>query len=156
MFNVISHNSTKNYFRQFGVQGSFRPPGPYIVTVQSSNYTKYAFVAVDATPDIGPKRILNFVGQLNDAKMAKLEKLQHSAQHLLKVNASIWFGHYPTSSISSASPGLRQVASKSLAYLCGHFHSFYGVVPHMYTKHHSGLLELELGDWKWNRMFVLL
>ena len=31
-----------------------------MVTVEVSNKTKYAFVAVDATLDVGPKRMLNF------------------------------------------------------------------------------------------------
>jgi hypothetical protein len=28
-----------------------------------------------------------------------------------------------------------------------------GLVPQMYARHHSGMLELELADWKHNRMW---
>ena len=34
------------------------------------------------------------------------------------------------------------------AYLCGHLHTLAGIIPNMYARHKSGLLELELGDWK--------
>lgn len=152
-FNVNGHNSSENFYRQYGAQGKIHGPGSYMVTVPSSKYTKYAFIGVDATLDLGPKRILNFVGHLDNSKMAKLEQMQWMAEKQMKVNASVWFGHYPSSSIVSAAPGLRSVASKAVAYLCGHFHSFYGVVPQMYTKHHSGLMELELADWKMSRMY---
>ena len=124
-----------------------------MVTVQTNNNTKYAFISVDATLQIGPKRILNFVGELEDNQLTKLDKLERSALES-NVNASIWFGHYPTSSILSTGllPGLRHVAAKGIAYLCGHFHTWGGIVPQMYSHHHSGLLELELADWKHNRM----
>ena len=52
-------NSSLNYFRKYGVQGK-RDSGSYITTVEVTNNTKYAFIAVDATLDIGPKRMLNF------------------------------------------------------------------------------------------------
>lgn len=124
-----------------------------MVTVEATNNTKYAFIGVDATLVVGPKRILNFVGELDDDRLAKLGKLEQSAANS-NVNATIWFGHYPSSSIFSNGllPGLRHVASKGIAYLCGHFHTFGGIVPHMYSYHHSGMLELELADWKHNRM----
>jgi len=147
-----------------------------MVTVEVSNYTKYAFVAVDATLDIGPKRMLNFgraffffftssclehqpkftkptilaVGDLDEKKLALLEHLDKSATES-RANASIWFGHYPSSIIRSAEPGLRRVAANGIAYLCGHLHTFYESVTHMYAMHHSGLMELELGDWKQGR-----
>jgi hypothetical protein len=41
---------------------------------------------------------------------------------------------------------------ESLMYLCGHFHTLAGAVPNMYTLQKSGFLELELADWKDNRM----
>lgn len=124
-----------------------------MVTVQANNDTKYAFIGVDATLVVGPKRILNFVGELDDDRLTKLQNLKQSAANS-KVNATIWFGHYPSSSIFSNGllPGLRHVASKGIAYLCGHFHTFGGIVPRMYSQHHSGMLELELSDWKHNRM----
>lgn len=41
-------------------------------------------------------------------------------------------------------------------YLCGHLHNLLGLGRRMYTKHHSGLLELELADWKDNRNFRIM
>ena len=150
-----------------------------MVIVDATENTRYAFVAVDATLDLGPKRILNFgisnitsifnrlffnitylylsnlkiVGDLNDLKMAQLERLKWSVTQS-KVNASIWFGHYPSSSIHSTGSGFREIAAQSIAYLCGHFHTLFDIVPQMYARHHSGLLELELADWKKKRMQV--
>ena len=36
-------------------------------------------------------------------------------------------------------------------YLCGHLHTLAGLVPNMYARHKTGMMELELGDWKDNR-----
>ena len=41
-----------------------------------------------------------------------------------------------------------------VAYLCGHLHTLGDLVPNMYTRQKTGMLELELGDWKINRMYV--
>lgn len=38
------------------------------------------------------------------------------------------------------------------AYLCGHLHTLAGFVSKMYTLQKNDYLELELGDWKDNRM----
>lgn len=121
--------------------------------IKTNERTKYAFIAVDATLEIGPKRLLNFVGQLDDNRLTKLKEFEEVASQS-NVNGTIWFGHYPSSCIfnSGLLPGLRNVASKGIAYLCGHLHNFVGIVPNMYSRHHSGMLELELADWKDNRM----
>ena len=37
-----------------------------------------------------------------------------------------------------------------IAYLCGHLHQS-PFVPRMHAVHNEGLLELELGDWKYSR-----
>ena len=37
-------------------------------------------------------------------------------------------------------------------YLCGHLHTLNGYMPAMYTRHPAGNLELEVGDWKDNRV----
>lgn len=41
-----------------------------------------------------------------------------------------------------------------MVYLCGHYHTLGGAVPNMYTLQQAGFLELELADWKDNRMWV--
>lgn len=97
------------------------------------------------------------MGGLTRKKFSELERLDREAAES-QVNASIWFGHYPSSSIQSGAPGLRQVAKNGIAYLCGHLHTFMGMAPHMYAVQHSGLMELELADWKlgrWYRVGVL-
>ncbi len=33
-------------------------------------------------------------------------------------------------------------------YLSGHYHTGYGHFHRMYARHKTGMLELELGDWK--------
>ena len=123
-----------------------------MVTIDASKYTQYAFVAVDATLDLGPKRILNFIGALDSSRIEKLEKFQNTIDRNPKINSTIWFGHYASSSILSAWPGLRRIAAKGIVYLCGHLHNLVDLVPQMYSHHHSGMLELELADWKLNRM----
>ncbi|GFS22928.1 transmembrane protein 62 [Elysia marginata] len=44
----------------------------------------------------------------------------------------------------------------SIMYLCGHLHTLGDLVPRMYAKHKTGQLELELGDWKDNRVFRVI
>ncbi|EFX84466.1 hypothetical protein DAPPUDRAFT_314796 [Daphnia pulex] len=151
-FNIHGYNSSNNYYPMFGSQR--KNPGSYMTIVKANERTKYAFIAVDATLEIGPKRLLNFVGQLDDNRLTKLKEMDDDATQS-NVNGTIWFGHYPSSSIlnSGLLPGLRDVASKGIAYLCGHFHTFVGIVPKMYSRHHSGMLELELADWKDRRMY---
>ena len=58
-FNVDGVNSSSNLYLKYGAQRK-RNPGSYMTTVDVSKDTKYAFIAVDATLDIGPKRMLNF------------------------------------------------------------------------------------------------
>lgn len=41
---------------------------------------------------------------------------------------------------------------ESMVYLCGHYHTFGNMIPNMYTLQKAGFLELELADWKNNRM----
>lgn len=41
---------------------------------------------------------------------------------------------------------------EGMVYLCGHYHMLGGAVPNMYTLQQAGFLELELADWKDNRM----
>ena len=37
-------------------------------------------------------------------------------------------------------------------YVCGHLHTLGGLMPHMYSRQKTGYLELELADWKDQRM----
>lgn len=158
-FNIKTLTSQENYFRNYSVQGIKNPKSYY--HMQEKNGVRMAFVGVDACPDPGLRRPFNFIGVLNAQEQEHIRKLQvlatAEADHL------VWFGHYPTSCILSFKKDsqkfdLREFigkSPKSQVYLCGHLHAMGGLVPNMYTKQKSGYLELELSDWKDNRMFRL-
>lgn len=141
-----------NFYSNYGAQRD--KPGSYISVIHGPNNKSYAFVAVDATLDPGPKRILNFFGSLDEKKIEKLEQFQKEIENT-NVSASFWFGHYPSSIIESSNR-LRALTSKGMAYFCGHLHTWGGLVPKMYSLHSSGMLELELADWKKTRTYVLV
>ncbi|KFV67460.1 Transmembrane protein 62, partial [Dryobates pubescens] len=152
-FNVPHLNSVRNYYRKYSAwrkDGSFH----YIHTTSFGNYS---FICVDATPNPGPKRPYNFYGILNTNQM---EELSLMAKESLHSNHTIWFGHYPTSTIISPAPGIRALMRQDLSffssYLCGHLHTMGGLMPVLHSQHHGGTLELELGDWKDNRKYRIL
>lgn len=156
-FNIKTLNSHENYFRNFSVQGS-KYPRSY-AHFENKNGISLAFLGIDACPEPGVKRPFNFIGMLDFQEQQFIEKMQAEAE--TKADHIIWFGHYPTSCILSLEKDsqrldLRQFigsSQKSQVYLCGHLHSLGGFVTHMYTKQKKGYLEIELGDWKDNRMF---
>jgi hypothetical protein len=124
----------------------------YIYELKQPNGDRYSFIAVDACVEPGPRRPFNFFGSLEPEDLELLDK--YAKQSILS-NGTIWFGHYPTTTVHS-SKSFRQVMSTGAAYLCGHLHTLGGLVPSMYTRHSNGLLELELADWKVGRMFRLM
>lgn len=152
-FNILSSTSQTNMFKQFSVQGPKGNLRSYKKTI-AYNGVKVAFIGVDASPEPGPKRPFNFIGVLNKSELDNLTSLASEAE--LDSDHTVWFGHYPTSCLITPPPGLRQVMSSGMVYLCGHLHSLLGLVPSMYTRHHNGLRELELQDWKDGRYYRLL
>ncbi|KAG8126106.1 hypothetical protein E2320_021319 [Naja naja] len=99
-FNVPSLESVHNYYRKYSAwqkDGSFH-------YVHKTPFGKYSFICVDASLTSGPKKPYNFYGILNANKMKELSALM-SESH--ESNHTIVFGHYPTSSIISVSPGIR-------------------------------------------------
>ena len=52
-----------------------------------------------------------------------------------ETDATIWFGHYPTSTIVSGLPGVREVLGRGLVYLCGHLHNMHGLAGRLYARH---------------------
>ncbi|KAH0620659.1 hypothetical protein JD844_021330 [Phrynosoma platyrhinos] len=137
--------------------------------IHSTTFGKYSFICVDATLSPGLKRPYNFFGILNATYIPldesekvnllfqnKMQELSSLAAESHDSNHTIWFGHYPTSAIISASPGIRMAMSSATAYLCGHFHTLGGLMPVLHTRHHHGTLELELGDWMDNRKYRIL
>ncbi|KAF7251497.1 Transmembrane protein 62 [Varanus komodoensis] len=148
-FNVPNLESVNNYYRKYSAwkkDGSFH-------YMHRTPFGKYSFICVDATLSPGLKKPYNFFGILNANKMEELSSLAAGSRDS---NHSIWFGHYPTSSIISSSPGIRMAMRSATAYLCGHFHTLGGLMPALHTRHQHGTLELELGDWKYNRKYRIL
>ncbi|XP_039561326.1 transmembrane protein 62 [Passer montanus] len=148
-FNIPRLDSVQNYYRKYSAwhkDGSFH----YIHTTSFGNYS---FICVDATLSPGPKRPYNFFGILNMNQMAELSLMATESLHS---NHTIWFGHYPTSTIISPSPGIRTLMSSATAYLCGHLHTMGGLMPVLHSQHRGGTLELELGDWMDNRRYRIL
>ncbi|XP_076377043.1 transmembrane protein 62 isoform X2 [Megalopta genalis] len=153
-FNVVSLEAKNNYYSNYSIQGKVHPRSyMYTINIGSELYT---FIAVDACLKPGPKRPFNFVGVLDDQEMRTINELVNKSQEN-NADFIIWFGHYPTSCIlSQTNTGVRNVIGKlkeSMVYLCGHYHTLAGTVPNMYTLQQAGFLELELADWKDNRMY---
>ncbi|CAL4108459.1 unnamed protein product, partial [Meganyctiphanes norvegica] len=148
-FNVPSLTSPSNYYQHYSVQGRHHKRS-YMHTYTQGN-DSVAFIAVDACLLPGPRRPFNFVGLLTSSELQLLESFAAKAK--ANHNYTIWFGHYPTSCILAPEPGIRQVMSGGLAYMCGHLHTLHGLATHMYTRQQTGALELELGDWKDGRYF---
>ncbi|XP_030307930.1 transmembrane protein 62 isoform X2 [Calypte anna] len=148
-FNIPHLDNVRNYYRKYSAwskDGSFH----YLHTTSFGNYS---FICVDATLSPGPKRPYNFLGILNTNQMEELSLMTAESLHS---NHTIWFGHYPTSTIISPAPGIRTLMNSATAYLCGHLHTLGGLMPALYTQHSGGTLELELGDWKHNRRYRIL
>ncbi|NXT17728.1 TMM62 protein, partial [Syrrhaptes paradoxus] len=148
-FNIPHLDSIWNYYRKYSAwrkDGSFH----YIHTTSFGNYS---FICVDATLSPGPKRPYNFFGILNTNQMKELSLMVTASLHS---NHTIWFGHFPTSTIISPAPGIRTLMSSATAYLCGHLHTMGGLIPALHSQHRGGTLELELGDWMDNRRYRIL
>ncbi|XP_053883293.1 transmembrane protein 62 isoform X3 [Malaclemys terrapin pileata] len=147
-FNIPHLDSIQNYYRKYSAwhkDGSFH-------YVHRTPFGNYSFICVDATLSPGPKRPYNFFGILNMSQMEELSSLATESRHS---NQTIWFGHYPTSTIISPSSGVRMVMSSATAYLCGHLHTLGGLMPVLHSRHPQGTLELELGDWMENRKILI-
>ncbi|XP_046370282.2 transmembrane protein 62-like [Haliotis rufescens] len=150
-FDVPDLQSQQNLYRQYSAQGLEHTTS--YKYVHTTKYGKYSFISVDACPDPGPRRPFNFFGQLNDDRVTEL---QRHTDETKDSNQTVWFGHYPTSLIVQDPPGVKHIMRRGIVYLCGHLHTLNGLMPNMYTRHKTGMLELELGDWKDNRIFRIL
>lgn len=158
-FNIGTINAQENYYRNYSVQGKLHAKS--YVHFKESNGVKVAYLGIDACPDPGLRRPFNFIGILDPTEQLVIQKLKAEAE--IKADHIIWFGHYPTSCIlplehETERLNLRQLIGSShgsQVYVCGHLHSMGGLVPRMYTKQKKGYLELELADWKDNRMYRL-
>ena len=144
-FDVTSYKDPHNYFLTHSMSGPSHTTS-YITTVNDKNKS-FSFIALDATLNPGPKKVFNFFGYLSDPQLEALDELKTKAD---KSDYQIYFGHFPSSCIVSSTP-VMEVMKNSLVYLSGHLHTLGGLAPQLYTLHHTGTPELELGDWKENR-----
>ncbi|XP_067136541.1 transmembrane protein 62-like isoform X2 [Centruroides vittatus] len=149
-FNTVSLDKEDNLFRRYSIQGH-KHNRSYNYTFHHGSDT-YTFIGINACLEPGPKRPFNFLGIINQDEYKKLQKMEEQSRNS---NMTIWFGHYPTSTIAAPYPGARELMRDSGPYLCGHLHTLGGMVPIMYTLQSTGSLELELGDWKDNRRYRL-
>ena len=155
-FNVVSLESKNNYYSNYSIQGKKHPRSyMYTINVGSELYT---FIAIDACLKPGPRRPFNFIGVLDEQEISSINKLVNGSREN-NADFIIWFGHYPTSCILSQSrTSIRNIIGgnkESMVYVCGHYHMLGGAVPNMYTLQQAGFLELELADWKDNRIYRL-
>nr|CAB3267110.1 transmembrane protein 62 [Phallusia mammillata] len=152
VFNILSDDSPANYYASLsGSKGKLSSTTWNLV----KPYGKYSFIPVDASIMPGPRRPYNFMGHLSSDEV---KKLQIEGERSRKSNMTIWYGHYPTPTVSSsAAVGLRSVLGHfGAVYLCGHMHDLGGLFPHLQAMHPSGFLELEVKDWKWNRYYRVI
>jgi len=69
-----------------------------------------------------------------------INRLQVEGEKNVKNNMTIWYGHYPTTSISTeAKIGLSSIVGYfGSVYLCGHLHDLGGLFPRLQAMHQSG------------------
>ena len=150
-FDIMSLEDPKNYFLSHG--GHLTPQNSSFLKKVSRGNTTISFLAVDATMNPGPKKLFNFLGHLPENKLVELSLLRRAAMEAS--DAVVYFGHFPSSCIVSEIPAMEMMRG-GLVYLSGHLHTLGGLAPELYTLHHTGTPELELGDWKENRRFRLM
>ncbi|XP_052769195.1 transmembrane protein 62-like [Mya arenaria] len=151
-FDTEHHDHKNNLFRFYSSQGRANPSS--YVYHHKKTFGTYSFIGVDSTPNPGPKRPFNFFGYISEAGEKLIAGLLHSSR---SSNMTITFGHYPTSVVATRTgSSIRDMLRNVSVYVCGHLHILGGMARRMYARHSTGLLELELGDWKDNRMYRIL
>ena len=157
--NVESYEAPNSYYTTYGVQGKTK--GSYLKKFQEEDGRKFAIVMIDATLQPGPKKMLDLFGSIKEPDLNLTRQLMSEADDY-NDSGLVTVGHYPLNFIASTgSESLESVLGtyRTLAYLSGHLHNAYiwrGGPGRMYTKRSEGVMELELGDWKKNRLFRLL
>lgn len=119
----------------------------YRYEFKTDDKNRYSFIGVDSCLYPGVKRPFNFIGRLEQEDLKNLNKFKEDS---LNTNYTIWFGHYPTASISNKE-SLFDILNGP--YLCGHYHTINELVTNMISTQPNGILEAETGDWKDSRIF---
>ncbi|KAI6661829.1 Transmembrane protein 62 isoform X3 [Oopsacas minuta] len=154
-FDVKHRNHESNGFRKYSAMGNKQNLGSYMY-VHNTDFGTYSFIGIDACPKPGLKRPFNFFGVLTDRDIAELRLMARST---VSHNYTIWFSHYPTTTLAvNYNTALRPAieTTNTLAYLCGHLHHLGGLSYTMYTRQPEGHMELELADWKVNRRYRIM
>ena len=150
-FDVPDYRERENLFKSHSKMGPTQSSS-YLTTIKSRSGKQLSIVAMDASLNPGPKKVYNFLGHLTDRHLSQLADLKAEAE---LSEHQLYFGHFPISCIVPSTEA-KGIVSGGLAYLSGHLHTLGGLAPKLYTIHRSGTPELELGDWKENRMWRLL
>ncbi|KAI1299852.1 Transmembrane protein 62 [Halotydeus destructor] len=140
-FDVYNWTEPNNYYRKYSVRGP-EHNSHYRYMIKHGQ-EEYSFIGVEACIQPGLKKPFNFIGVLHESDISALEKFKKDSS---SSNMTIWFGHYPTSSLATPRHGLREIMNGP--YLCGHYH-----MNQMYASQPSGFLEVEVADWKRKRKF---
>lgn len=151
-FDVPHVQHETNFYRKYSIHGPDGDQGSFIYQ-HKLPFGTYSFVSVYALLDPGPKRPFNFFGVLTEEE---LKKVQENVEKTQNSNQTILFGHYPTATVVAPQPGFSDVMGKGIAYICGHLHSLGGSLPNLKALQRSGSLELEVEDWKENRMYRVM
>lgn len=115
--NVYEWNSRFNYYKNYSMQGK-HVTRSYKFTLKHDTEI-YSFIGVDACLAPGPKRPFNFIGLVDDNEMDKIKRMKQESIDE-KSNFTLWFGHYPTSSIAAPKFGLREIIKYSLFIMILH------------------------------------
>ena len=150
-FDVSDYSERENLFKRYSKMGPTQSSS-YLTTLKSRSGKRLSIVAMDASLNPGPKKVYNFLGHLTARHLTQLAELKAEAE---LSEHQLYFGHFPLSCIVPSTEA-KGIVSGGLAYLSGHLHTLGGLAPKLYTIHRSGTPELELGDWKENRMWRLL
>lgn len=152
-FNVQHlYDGKSDLFQNFSIQGPKHKQS--YLHQEEVDGVKYNFLALDASAEPGTKRPYNFIGMIPADELKRVDKLLHDSP----ANYTIWFAHYPTSTIMTpkSSDHIRKFIGKydeTSMFLAGHLHTLGGLSNRMYTLQPEGFLELELGDFMKSRRY---
>lgn len=149
-FNVYRPKDSNTLFRQYSIQGKQYERN--YMHIHEKNGKNYSFIGVDEVQTPGLKIPFNFIGLVDQQDITELKEFKKKSQ-LSNSQYNIWFAHYPTSSVASPGEDLRDIVDGP--YLCGHFHTIGNWVTKMHSTQQPGYVEVELGDWKHNRLIRL-
>ncbi|KAI8927600.1 hypothetical protein BC831DRAFT_497685 [Entophlyctis helioformis] len=153
-FNIPSFASSQNMFVELSAvkaEGyAFHLRKPFGV---------YSFIAVDACPEAGATRPINFFGYLDTKDMDFLASSLIAGKNLHH-NHTFVMSHYPTATMlfghTSDELTFPMLSSHISLWLCGHLHKLAGGLGETMYAYQRTFLELELGDLKSHGMYRIV